>query len=75
MSRTAHDTGDAMRNSAFSEWIGISALFMAAYVAAGFLGLALAQQIAAAHQGLLSFEPLSTGSRFTLRLPFGRNHD
>lgn len=33
------------------------------------LGLALAQQIAAAHGGLLSFEPLAMGSRFSLRLP------
>ena len=37
------------------------------------LGLALAQQIAAAHQGLLSYEPLETGSRFTLKLPLERN--
>jgi two-component system nitrogen regulation sensor histidine kinase GlnL len=33
------------------------------------LGLALAQQIAAAHGGLLSFEALARGSRFSLRLP------
>jgi two-component system nitrogen regulation sensor histidine kinase GlnL len=33
------------------------------------LGLALAQQIAAAHEGLLSYAPLEPGSRFTLRLP------
>ena len=33
------------------------------------LGLALAQQIAAAHGGLLSFEALTVGSRFSLRLP------
>jgi two-component system nitrogen regulation sensor histidine kinase GlnL len=33
------------------------------------LGLAMAQQIAAAHGGLLSFEPLPDGSRFSLRLP------
>lgn len=33
------------------------------------LGLALAQQIAAAHGGLLSFEALPAGSRFSLRLP------
>lgn len=33
------------------------------------LGLALAQQIAAAHGGLLAYEPLEQGSRFTLRLP------
>lgn len=39
------------------------------------LGLALAQQIAAAHQGLLSYAPLEPGSRFTLRLPLQRNHD
>ena len=39
------------------------------------LGLALAQQIAAAHEGLLSYASLDPGSRFTLRLPFGRSHD
>jgi len=39
------------------------------------LGLALAQQIAAAHEGLLSYVPLEHGSRFTLRLPLGRTHD
>ena len=39
------------------------------------LGLALAQQIAAAHQGLLTYAPLEPGSRFTLRLPLQRNHD
>ena len=33
------------------------------------LGLALAQQIAAAHGGLLSYEALAEGSRFSLRLP------
>ncbi len=33
------------------------------------LGLALAQQIAAAHGGLLSYEALPRGSRFSLRLP------
>jgi len=33
------------------------------------LGLALAQQIAASHGGLVSYEDLGTGSRFTLRLP------
>ena len=38
------------------------------------LGLALAQQIAAAHNGLLSYAPLDTGSRFTLRLPLERYH-
>jgi len=35
------------------------------------LGLALSQQIASAHGGLLTFEPLDHGSRFTLFLPFG----
>jgi len=35
------------------------------------LGLALSQQIAAAHGGLLTYEPLEHGSRFTLRLPLG----
>ena len=39
------------------------------------LGLALAQQIAAAHEGLLSYAPLDPGSRFTLRLPLERTHD
>jgi len=38
------------------------------------LGLALAQQIAAAHDGLLTYEPLEPGSRFTLKLPL-RSHD
>ncbi len=33
------------------------------------LGLAMAQQLAAAHGGLLSYEPLDSGSRFSLRLP------
>jgi two-component system nitrogen regulation sensor histidine kinase GlnL len=39
------------------------------------LGLALAQQIAAAHDGLLTYAPLEPGSRFTLRLPLARSHD
>lgn len=39
------------------------------------LGLALAQQIAAAHEGLLSYEPQHKGSRFTLRLPLERRND
>lgn len=39
------------------------------------LGLALAQQIAAAHEGLLSYAPLEPGSRFTLRLPLERTND
>ena len=39
------------------------------------LGLALAQQIAAAHEGLLSYAPLDPGSRFTLRVPLERAHD
>lgn len=33
------------------------------------LGLALAQQVAAAHSGLLTYSPLPRGSRFTLKLP------
>ncbi len=33
------------------------------------LGLALSQQIASAHGGLLSYEALEKGSRFSLRLP------
>jgi two-component system nitrogen regulation sensor histidine kinase GlnL len=37
------------------------------------LGLALSQQIASAHGGLLTFEALEQGSRFTLLLPFGNN--
>jgi two-component system nitrogen regulation sensor histidine kinase GlnL len=36
------------------------------------LGLALSQQIASAHGGLLTFEPLDSGSRFSLHLPLGR---
>jgi two-component system nitrogen regulation sensor histidine kinase GlnL len=36
------------------------------------LGLALAQQIAAAHEGLLTYVPLDHGSCFTLKLPLGR---
>jgi two-component system nitrogen regulation sensor histidine kinase GlnL len=39
------------------------------------LGLALAQQIAAAHKGLLTYAPLDPGSRFTLRLPLQRTYD
>jgi len=36
------------------------------------LGLALAQQIAAAHDGLLTYAPMDPGSRFTLRVPLER---
>lgn len=39
------------------------------------LGLALAQQIAAAHDGLLTYESLEQGSRFTLRLPMGTSNE
>ena len=39
------------------------------------LGLALAQQIAAAHDGLLTYAALDPGSRFTLRLPLERTRD
>jgi two-component system nitrogen regulation sensor histidine kinase GlnL len=40
------------------------------------LGLALSQQIASAHGGLLTFEALEQGSRFSLLLPFGGSeHD
>lgn len=39
------------------------------------LGLALSQQIAAAHDGLLTYEPLAPGSRFTLKMPLGKVHD
>ena len=35
------------------------------------LGLALSQQIASAHGGLMTFEALDQGSRFSLYLPFG----
>jgi len=35
------------------------------------LGLALSQQIASAHNGLLTFEALDHGSQFSLFLPFG----
>ena len=38
------------------------------------LGLALSQQIASAHGGLLTFEALDQGSRFTLYLPFGKEN-
>jgi len=38
------------------------------------LGLALAQQIAAAHEGLLTYAPTDPGSRFTLRLPLERSN-
>jgi two-component system nitrogen regulation sensor histidine kinase GlnL len=37
------------------------------------LGLALSQQIASAHGGLLTFEALDRGSRFTLFLPFANS--
>ncbi len=36
------------------------------------LGLALSQQIASAHGGMLTFEPLENGSQFSLYLPFGK---
>ena len=39
------------------------------------LGLALSQQIASAHGGLLAFEPLEQGSCFSLYLPFGNGRD
>jgi two-component system nitrogen regulation sensor histidine kinase GlnL len=39
------------------------------------LGLALAQQIAADHGGLMSYKALETGSRFTLRLPCREGED
>jgi two-component system nitrogen regulation sensor histidine kinase GlnL len=39
------------------------------------LGLSLSQQIASAHGGLLTFEPLDRGSRFSLYLPFGNGKD
>lgn len=35
------------------------------------LGLALSQQIASAHGGLLTYEALEQGSRFSMYLPFG----
>ncbi len=35
------------------------------------LGLSLSQQIAASHGGMLTFEPLDQGSRFSLILPMG----
>jgi two-component system nitrogen regulation sensor histidine kinase GlnL len=37
------------------------------------LGLALSQQIAAAHGGLLTYRALEHGSRFSLHLPFGES--
>ena len=39
------------------------------------LGLALSQQLAAAHDGLLTYEPLTPGSRFSLQLPLRMVHD
>lgn len=39
------------------------------------LGLALVQQIAADHGGLVTYEPLAQGSRFSLHLPFNANED
>jgi two-component system nitrogen regulation sensor histidine kinase GlnL len=39
------------------------------------LGLALAQQIAAAHDGLLTYESMTPGSRFALNLPLRMAHD
>jgi two-component system nitrogen regulation sensor histidine kinase GlnL len=39
------------------------------------LGLALSQQIASAHGGLLTFEALERGSRFTLLLPFSQEEE
>jgi two-component system nitrogen regulation sensor histidine kinase GlnL len=39
------------------------------------LGLALSQQIAAAHGGFLTYTPLEIGSRFSLRLPLERVND
>lgn len=38
------------------------------------LGLSLSQQIASAHGGLLTFEPMNQGSRFSLYLPFGNGN-
>ena len=38
------------------------------------LGLALSQQIASAHGGLLTFEPMEKGSCFSLYLPFCNGH-
>jgi two-component system nitrogen regulation sensor histidine kinase GlnL len=37
------------------------------------LGLSLSQQIASAHGGLLTYEALEQGSRFSLYLPFGQS--
>jgi two-component system nitrogen regulation sensor histidine kinase GlnL len=39
------------------------------------LGLSLSQQIASAHGGLLTYEALEQGSRFSLYLPFGQSED
>jgi two-component system nitrogen regulation sensor histidine kinase GlnL len=38
------------------------------------LGLSLSQQIAAAHGGMLTFEALEQGSRFSLFLPLGNEN-
>jgi len=37
------------------------------------LGLSLSQQIASAHGGLLTFEALDQGSRFSFYLPLAHN--
>lgn len=39
------------------------------------LGLALVQQIAADHGGLVTYEPMSDGSRFSLHLPFSASEE
>lgn len=39
------------------------------------LGLALSQQLASAHGGLLTYEALEQGSRFSLYLPFGQSEE
>lgn len=39
------------------------------------LGLSLSQQIASSHGGLLTFEPLEQGSRFSLFLPLGNGDE
>ena len=38
------------------------------------LGLSLSQQIASAHGGMLTFDPLEQGSRFSLFLPFSNDN-
>ena len=55
MKRTIPTQTDRISNAAIRAFIG--------------LGLALAQQIAGAQGGMVTFEPLPDGTRFSVRLP------